>query len=331
LEQLQGFETAAAAWEGFLLSRRIADYDPEFLDQLCLSGDFVWARLTRPSALELTKSNARAVRPTRLAAVAFFRREQMGKFLALRSELADTHEGIQGLNLSHPAREVLEQLNQWGACFFNDLVRTTGRLPVEVEEGLWELVAAGLVTADGFDNLRALVDPKRRRGEGRQRSRRPRYALGRWTLLHLPEATARRSRQLEEDVPRAEVDLEPLSSQLLRRWGVVFRDLLARESLLPPWRDLLLVYRRLELQGRVRGGRFVAGFSGEQFALPEALHALRTLRKNQPTGESIRFSAADPLNLSGVLTPGPRVRPHPETILVYRDGVPAEEADQLTG
>ena len=319
LEQLQGFEIAASAWESFLLSRRIADYDPDFLDQLCLSGNFVWARLTRPSALDLPESDTRAVRPTRLAPIAFFRREQRGRFLALHSEGRETHEEIEELNLSHPAREVLEKLHQWGACFFNDLVRTTGRLPVEVEGALWELVASGLITADGFDNLRALVNPKRRRGEGRQRSRRPRHALGRWTLLRLPGA--RPDTPSQEPVPGVEVDLEPVADQLLRRWGVVFRDLLARESLTPPWRDLLLVYRRLELRGKVRGGRFVAGFSGEQFALPEALDALRSLRKSQPAGESVRISAADPLNLSGSLTPGPRVRPHPETVLVFRDGV----------
>ena len=320
LEQLQGFEIAAAAWESFLLSRRIADYDPDFLDQLCLSGNFVWARLTRPSALDLPESDARAVRPTRLAPIAFFRREQMGRFLALRSEGRETHEEIEELNLSHPAREVLEKLHQWGACFFNDLVRTAGRLPVEVEGALWELVASGLITADGFDNLRALVDPKRRRGEGRQRSRRPRHALGRWTLLRLPGARPD-TPPAQERLPGVEVDLEPVADQLLRRWGIVFRDLLARESLTPPWRDLLVVYRRLELRGKVRGGRFVAGFSGEQFALPEALDALRSLRKNQPAGESVRISAADPLNLTGILTPGPRVRPHPETVLVFRDGV----------
>ena len=333
LQQLQAFETAAAAWESVVLPGRIGNYTPEFLDQLCLSGDFAWARLTLPSALEAEEADACGVRPTRLAPVAFFRRQEMAHFFALRREIAATPETIDELRLSHPAREVLHQLHRWGACFFEDLVRITRRLPVEVEEGLWELVAGGLVTADGFDNLRALVDPKRRRGERGHRSRRPRHALGRWASL--PGVTSSEDREVdaspqgadEEANPLHTASLEPLASQLLLRWGVVFRDLLSRESLVPAWRDLLMVYRRLESRGEVRGGRFVAGLSGEQFALPEALDALRTLRRSQPTGEIIRISAADPLNLSGILGPGPRIRPHPETLLAYRDGIPLEEKE----
>ena len=331
LEQLQGFETAAAAWESAVLPARIADYAPQFLDRLCLSGDFVWARLTLPSALVPDDANARMVRPTRLAPVAFFRRQQMTHFFALRSEIASTPEAIEELKLSHPAREVLGQLLGWGACFFEDLARTTRRLPVEVEEGLWELVAGGLVTADGFDNLRALLDPKRRRGEGRHRSRRPRHALGRWALLRLPGGPALKPQVAhEEATPFSPAELERLARQLLLRWGVVFRDLLSRESLVPAWRDLLAVYRSLESRGEVRGGRFVTGFSGEQFALPEALDALRSLRRNQPSEEIIRISAADPLNLSAILSPGPRVRPHPETFLTYRKGLPIPARDAAT-
>jgi ATP-dependent Lhr-like helicase len=166
-----------------------------------------------------------------------------------------------------------------------------------VEDGLWELVAAGLVTADGFENLRSLVDPKRRRGEGRGRHARPRHAAGRWALVrHSPESFTTEKRGAL------------FADQLLLRWGVLFRDLLARESLSPPWRDLLPVLRRKEAQGEIRGGRFVAGFSGEQFALPEGLELLRAMRRsNADIEESARVSNADPLNLAGIILPGPRV------------------------
>ena len=194
-------------------------------------------------------------------------------------------------------------------------MRDTGRLPVEVEEGLWELVTAGLITGDAFNNLRALMDPRRRRAAGgRFASKRRRPAspapVGRWSLLGNGDVRSQ----------EAPADLEFLARQLLKRWGVVFRDLLAREHLAPPWRDLLRVYRSLEARGEIRGGRFVAGFTGEQFALPEALDALRGLKRQVPSGKTVRVSAADPLNLLGILLPGERLRPHPESFLYYRDG-----------
>jgi ATP-dependent Lhr-like helicase len=198
---------------------------------------------------------------------------------------------------SHPARDVLTQLEQRGASFFADLVRGSGRLASEVEDGLWELVAAGIVTADGFENLRALVDPKRRRGEGRGRHARPRHAAGRWALVrHGAGVSAPEARALF------------FADQLLERWGVIFRDLLARESLAPPWRDLLPVLRRKEAQGEIRGGRFVAGFAGEQFARPEALDLLRAIRRSDSdTEEQPQIPNSDPLNLAGIILPGPRV------------------------
>jgi len=163
------------------------------------------------------------------------------------------------------------------------------------------LVAAGLVTADGFENLRSLVDPKRRRGEGRGRMARPRHAAGRWALV-----------RLAANVVSNDARAVAFADQLLARWGVLFRDLLARESLAPPWRDLLPVLRRKEAQGEIRGGRFVSGFSGEQFARPEALDLLRAIRrpKQQAEGQSdepLDVANADPLNLAGIILPGPRV------------------------
>ena len=285
IKQLQGYEISAAAWEPEVLSRRIARYEPEFLDQLCLAGEVMWARLSPHPAFE--DPEPRRVRPTRTAPIAIFLRESTDWLGGASSQPT----------LSHAAGEVLAQLQQRGASFFNDLVRSTGRLPSEVEDGLWELVAAGLVTADGFENLRSLVDTKRRRGEGRGRYARPRHAAGRWALVrHATNALA--------DDARAAA----FADQLLERWGVVFRDLLARETLAPPWRDLLPVLRRKEAQGNIRGGRFVSGFSGEQFARPEALDLLRAIRRSDPsTEEHPEISNADPLNLAGIILPGPRV------------------------
>ena len=285
IKQLQGYEISAAAWEPEILARRIARYEPDFLDQLCLAGEVMWARLSPHPAFE--DPEPRRVRPTRTAPIAIFLRES-----------ADWLGGApHSPTLSHAAGEVLTQLESRGACFFNDLVRATRRLASEVEDGLWELVAAGLVTADGFENLRSLVDPKRRRGEGRGRHERPRHAAGRWALVrHAPVALANDARAAA------------FADQLLERWGVIFRDLLARETLAPPWRDLLLVLRKKEAQGEIRGGRFVSGFAGEQFARPEALDLLRAVRRSDPSAEdNLDISNADPLNLAGIILPGPRV------------------------
>src|SRR5215467_3041513 len=223
----------------------------------------MWARLSPHPAFE--DPEPRRVRPTRTAPIAIFMRESA-------DWLTPPEPSTLAPVFSHPARDVLTQLEQHGASFFADLVRSTGRLASEVEDGLWELVAAGLVTADGFENLRSLIDPKRRRGEGRGRSARPRHAAGRWALLPRPAEAA--------PAPEAYV------KQLLERWGVVFRDLMARETLAPPWRDLLPVLRRMEARGEIRGGRFTAGFIGEQFALPEALDLLRAVRRNGETAQA---------------------------------------------
>lgn len=215
--------------------------------------------------------------------------------------------------LSAVAQNLRRTLHERGASFFADLVRMTSHLPAEIEEGLWELVAAGLVTADGFDNLRALIDPRRRRAEGRERARRPRHAAGRWSLL----------RQAINHQRPATSSVERVARQLLRRYGVVFRDLLGREALALSWRDLLVQYRRMELQGEIRGGRFVGGFTGEQFALPEAVESLRAMRKRNESGAAshdIKLSASDPLNLAGVILPGPRVPAVPSNFVVFRDG-----------
>jgi ATP-dependent Lhr-like helicase len=209
---------------------------------------------------------------------------------------------------------VLEFLRQRGASFFADIVRGTGKLKSEVETALWELVAGGLVTADGFDNLRSLIDPKRRAGQGSGRSARPRHSTGRWALLHTDEAVERN---------RA---VEATCWMLLKRYGVVFRDLLARETNLPKWRELQMAFRRLEDRGEIRGGRFVDGFLGEQFALPVAVESLRATRNLKATGEVIALSAADPLNLVGILVPGDRVPSISGRKVEFRDGVAVPQA-----
>ncbi len=285
IRQLQGYEIPAASWEREILARRIAKYDPDFLDELCFSGEVMWARVSPHPAI----AENRRVRPTRIAPVAIFLRED-ADWLIAGEGTPDTS------SLSHAAQDVLAALQSNGASFFLELARHAHRLPAEVEDGLWELLAGGFVTGDGFDNLRALTDPKRRKGEGRGDKKRPRHAAGRWALV----ARGASMRSAEERV-------ENFARQLLLRWGVLLRDLLVRETLAPPWRDLLPVLRRMEARGEIRGGRFVQGFTGEQYARPEALEMLRRIRRQADRAPAVQVANADPLNLTGIIMPGPRV------------------------
>jgi ATP-dependent Lhr-like helicase len=312
LRQLQGFEIPASAWERFVLGRRITNYDPAHLDQLCLAGAVGWGRLSPHPAtvdsggdgFEPGQERRRRVIPTRVAPIAFFVRED-ADWMQPRHPGAD--ESVASI-LSPVARLLLEMMQQRGALFFPDMVRATGKLKAEVETGLWELVAAGLVTADGFENLRALVTPKNAGGSVLGKVRRPRHAAGRWSLLHSDGA----------DRDRA---VESCCWMLLRRYGVVFRDLLARETNLPRWRELQIGFRRLEDRAEVRGGRFVDGFVGEQFALPVAVESLRANRKLPLTGERITIAAADPLNLVGIIVTGERIPAISGRNVTFRDGV----------
>jgi ATP-dependent Lhr-like helicase len=316
LRQLQGFEIPANAWERQVLAGRIVDYDPKWLDQLCLTGAVGWGRLSpHPATLDSntnrgTEAQAgsaprqRRVIPTSVAPITFFIRED-ADWMTPRHPGAEQSENN---GLSHGAQMVLDFLRQRGASFFADIVRGTEKLKAEIETALWELVAAGLVTADGFDNLRSLIDPKRRAGQGSGRTTRPRHNAGRWALLHTDEVVER---------PRA---VEAACWMLLRRYGIVVRDVLAREANLPPWRELLAGFRRLEDRGEIRGGRFVDGFVGEQFALPVAVESVRAMRKLDPAPGTITLSAADPLNLVGILVPGERVPAISGNSVTYRDG-----------
>ena len=354
IRQLQGCEVSAAAWERDVLATRMEGYEPDMLDQLCLSGEVMWGRLSPHPAFEgpdletgapaagaagglAGASRAagsagpagrrRRVRPTRVAPVALFLREDLEWLMPAPHAGTDAGEGPARV-ISHAAEAVLEALRRRGASFLRELVHETGRLASEVEDGLWELVAAGLVTADGFDNLRALIDPKRRRGEGRFRAARPRHAAGRWALLAPAEGATDSAADPARAAPpaasegspsqaaggavsgaarRRQERAEAFARQLLLRWGIVFRDLVRRESLMPPWRDVLSALRRMEVRGEVRGGRFVSGFVGEQFARPDAIELLRIVRRDAGGSHVVRVSAADPMNLAGVVTPGARV------------------------
>ncbi|MCA1958394.1 MAG: DEAD/DEAH box helicase, partial [Nitrospira sp.] len=334
--QLAGFEAPASVWESHVLRLRLARYEPEWLDRLCLSGFVGWGRLSFHDRLlsgleaSIEKRRTRGVIPTSATPISLFPREE-GDWLraAVQGQFAGGGDRTSGLSQMGQAIKVV--LERRGACFFTDLVRVTGALPSEVEQGLWELVAAGLVTADGFDNLRALIDPHRRRGEGRAKVHRPRHASGRWSLLRsmYPGPAAIDGQGAGDrwsgswpDVQKGAGVVESVARRLLRRYGVVFRDLLAYDSLALPWRDLLVQYRRLEMAGEIRGGRFVTGFVGEQFALPEAVESLRALRKMEENKEqTIKLSACDPLNLTGSILPGPRVPAVTTNFVILRNGM----------
>jgi len=311
LAQLEGFEAPASAWETEILPARIGEYEPAWLDEQCLAGRFVWTRLAARRA-----EPGRGAAPVRSTPIVLLARRN----LRLWSSLAGT---VEVQNLSPPAQRVAEYLSSHGASFFDEIAPGSSLLPSQAEEALGELVALGLVNSDSFAGLRALLVPADRRrplGGGRRRRRIALFgmdAAGRWSRIARPEAPARADHGGGEEL------VEHLVRTLLRRWGVVFWRLLAREAeWLPPWRDLLMCCRRLEARGEIRGGRFVAGFSGEQYAAPEAIALLREARRKPREEHYASLSGADPLNLVGILTPGARLPSLSGNRLLYRDGVP---------
>ncbi len=326
IRQLQGLELPAPAWEEQILPARIKNYDPADLEGLCLSGVVAWGRL-RPGdppgqgGAEHARAE-RGAQPTRRALLAFLLREEVGVFLEAREG-----EGCAAPpDISRPAREVFDFLAARGASFLADVVAATGRLRTEIEEALWELVARGLVSGDGVAGLRALIaSPREKRKGGRRlralpggrsisREAKARFMpVGRWALWG-------------RDVPVLDADArrEAHARQLLKRYGVVLRELVVREAAAPRWRELVRVFRRLEARGEIRGGRFVSGFMGEQFALPEALEALRAVRRIPARGKPTIVHASDPMNLAGVLTPGPKVSARAREVVLYRDGLVAD-------
>jgi len=318
IEQLQGAEVPAGTWEEDVLRARVIAYRREWLDQLCLSGDVAWGRL------KVRDEQSNGSSPGRGAA---FTSRATPITLMLRADLPWLLQSARGdLQPAEPSagatREVLDALRTYGALFIGDIATLTRRLPTEVENALWDGVARGLITADGFAAVRGLLF--RRQWSSASRSRRGLRrgssgradGEGRWSLV--PPAMP---------VDDHDALAEAAAEQLLARWGVVFRDLLARETLAIPWRDILWALRRMEARGTVRGGRFVTGFIGEQYALPEAVELLRAVRKRERNGEEVKLSAADPLNLVGIIVPGQRVPAVRTNSVTYRDGLPAVTSD----
>jgi ATP-dependent helicase Lhr and Lhr-like helicase len=330
IAQLDGFEVPAAAWETEVLPSRVAEYDPALLDTLCMMGRVAWGRAAG-------QRGGGAAGPIRSTPVALFLREHLGDWLR------ESHESES--QLSSYARIVKQALEQRGASFFHELTALSGLLPTQVEQGLAELAGLGLVTSDSFAGLRALITPSSKRKPLSGATRRYRTApvgietAGRWSLLKAcqpadapatvgAEATPVTSSSGPQPLPAGgsrvtdSSNTELTAKTLLRRYGVVFKRLLARETGTPPWRELLMVYRRLEARGEIRGGRFVSGMSGEQFALPEAVHQLRSIRRLEPARQLVALSATDPLNLTGIITPGERVTGIIRNRILYRAGVP---------
>jgi ATP-dependent Lhr-like helicase len=314
LGQLEGFEAPAGAWETEILPARVSEYDPSWLDDHCLAGRIAWTRLRpRQSRPESSERAAGAGGPVRSTPITLLARRHAPLWASL-SPVPDLTQA------SPRAQAIAAFVADNGASFFDELVEGTRLLRPQVEEGLAELVALGIVNSDSFAGLRALLMPAdRRRGGKRARGRRALFGMedsGRWAL-------ARRARPPQGGAQDAGEAVEHLARTLLRRYGILFWRMLEREAAwLPPWRDLLRVYRRLEARGEVRGGRFVAGFSGEQFALPEAIGLLREVRRKPPSGEFLSLSGADPLNLVGILTPGAKLAALTPNRVLYRDGLP---------
>jgi ATP-dependent Lhr-like helicase len=315
LELLDGCELPAAAWEPEVLALRVSDYTPTLLDQLCFTGRIGWGRLTLPET-----RTVRPIGPVRSSPMSLFARENLQHWLALSPVPAPPE-------FSPDAQQTLVALSQSGALFFGEIVRLTRLLPSRVELALAELAAQGYVTADGFEGLRALLLPEDKRAPFGTAPRRRHHKNvtsvefgGRWSLLR--RAVSAASEAETAGNARHEESVEAFARVLLRRYGVVSRRMAEKESLHVPWFELIRVFRRLEARGEIRGGYFVGGLSGEQFARPEAIGLLRSIRKAGAKGELIAISAADPLNLVGILTPGPRIAAVKAHRLLLRDGVP---------
>jgi ATP-dependent helicase Lhr and Lhr-like helicase len=317
IDQLEGFEAPAAAWEGELLPARLVEYDPSWLDALCLSGEVMWVRLTPAAPPKNGTEKLRGSGPVRTTPIALIKRKNFAIWNSAfpSSSLTET-------SLSTITQSVYDYLATRGASFFSDIVDGTKLLRSQVEESLGELVAYGLITSDSFTGLRALLTPANRKTHAgaRKKRREAVYEMssaGRWSILPgtaggSPASAAIATAECAEKIARI----------LLVRYGVVFKRLLEREGLTLPWRDLLRIYHRLEARGEIRGGRFVAGISGEQFALAEAVGMVRSIRRAPAIENLISVSAADPLNLAGIITPGGRITAHSANRVLYRDGAP---------
>jgi len=320
VEQLQGFELAAGAWEKAILPARVTGYRKEWLDEVCLDGGVAWGRLSIRDAEPSDELPSRGLTPSRATPITLMIRDDLAWLLAAARGAASPAAPGPGRT-----RDVLDALAARGALFQTDLAVATGRLPGEIEDALWDGVARGLLTADGFRAVRSLFAQRSlaQTALGRHRLRRggqlASRTAGRWSLLPSPMSGC-----------DPDELAEAVAEQLAVRWGVVFRDLLARENIAVPWREVLWAFRRMEARGTVSGGRFVNGFSGEQFAHPDAVAVLREIRKRPGDGETVRLSAADPLNLVGIVLPGPRIPAVATNSVSYTDGAVAGPVPGLT-
>ncbi len=332
LSKLEGFEAPAVEWERTLLPARVANYDPRWLDALCLSGAIGWGRVSPHPAWAVGEGSApRRVVPTNAAPITFFVRES-ADWLPHALASCRVDDAVLQQALSTEALAVRATLRQRGACFANDLQRILSLTRQQTQHALWELATAGLASADGFDQLRGMMDPRRKSAAESPASLNKRAAArttaGRWSLLcderepaplHKPTAAERQAAGIAE-ARRTDAAHESAAKMLLCRYGILFRDLLERESNAPKWRDLVGILRRLEARGEIRGGRFVSGFAGEQFALPEAVESLRLSRRLESTQE-ITVAGADPMNLAGIVVPGARTPAVPGRSVRFRNGV----------
>ncbi len=327
LEQLDGCDLPLAAWESAVLAARVTEYDPEWLDHLCVSGRVGWGRLSSPQ-----NPRVRAFAPLRTSPIALYQRENLDDWL----RLAQANSGVE---LPAETQTVFDALRSGGALFFTEIVRRASLLPSQVEEALSQLAALGFVTSDSFDGVRALLVPSDKRptfgrNEGKRRRKTNLASIefaGRWSLLRA-QLGSDSSGSCRSALPDSrDAAMEKLARVLLRRYGVVFRRLLDRETFAVTWYELGRIYRRWEARGEIRGGYFVGGISGEQFALPEAIGLLRSIRKALSNGELITLSAADPLNLQGILTPGPRIAALTPNRILFHNGLPlaALEAGEI--
>ncbi|MEO6982461.1 MAG: DEAD/DEAH box helicase, partial [Edaphobacter sp.] len=353
LNRLEGFEAPAIEWERTLLPARVANYDPRWLDALCLSGAVGWGRISPHPAWSQGDGVApRRVIPTNAAPITFYIRET-ADWLPHALARQSVEEFKLAAALSPEALQLRTLLQQRGACFSNDIQRILNFTRPQTQQALWELATAGLAAADGFDQLRAMMDPRRKSTTAPTAGRRPtRTNAGRWSLLNeaatepgtlgppsgtwaeaSPHSKEAQHQQATEraiaQARRTDAALDSFARQLLTRYGVLFRDLLARESNAPRWRDLLGILRRLEARGEIRGGRFITGFGGEQYALPEAVDSLRAAR-HRDCSAIIPVAAADPINLVGIVIPGDRVSAVPGKQVLYRNGTLYSEAEPNT-
>jgi ATP-dependent Lhr-like helicase len=348
IEQLEGFEAPAVEWERTLLPARVSNYDPRWLDNLCLAGIVGWGRIS-PHPAWLVASDATAPRrviPTTAAPITFFLRES-AEWLPHALEAKCVNEKILAQSLSAEAQQLRALLAEKGAAFTADLQRISGLSKLQTTTALWELATAGLASADGFDQLRAMMDPRRKSAAIAQTpaiSLRKRAAArataGRWSLFGEPEEAGGFSPGLSSSATTAAIAsakqtaaaLDAHARILLCRYGVMFREMLTRESNAPKWRDLLPILRRLEARGEIRGGRFVSGAFGEQFALPEIIEQLRSARvpsQRDTAATPIIVAAADPLNLVGIVVPGERVPSVPGREVQFYNGSVLEDQSAI--